>query len=113
MARSRFIEIRSGEKWRTVSNLFADWVQANGTTDSFGWSEGDTLHLPDGTDLACFHMPDKHGQKVEWFERWAETTDRLYGIASGLTVHFPRKPELSALLPQPPQTPLPPWLSGA
>jgi hypothetical protein len=113
MAQSRFIEMRLGEDWGTVSDQFAEWVRAHAANEPFGWSEGDVLSLPDGTQMACFRIPDKHSNRFVWFETWAESTDRLYGIAFGSTVQFPRKPQLSVALPSGPQHPIPLWLRGA
>jgi hypothetical protein len=109
----RFIEMRVGENWRTVSDLFAEWVRSRAPDGDYGWSEGDSLRLPDGTQLACFCVPGKHGHKIEWFETWAKSTDRLYGIATGAIVQFPLKPEFSVSLPSRPAARVPPWLRGA
>ena len=107
---TRYIEVRDGETWRSVSNLFSDWILARPDTEGFGWSEGDALSLATGTLLLCFKIPDKHGAKIGLFTEWAETTDRLYGIVQSNRVTFPRMHELVVPLSTPKEMPLPPWL---
>lgn len=109
MAVSRFIEIRSTETWASVSNLFAQWISSR-TGITVGWSEGDTISLDDGTSLICFQIPEHYGSKMDLFQEWAESTDRLYGISDGGKVVFPRMPTLTFLLPAPKERPIPPWL---
>lgn len=110
MAVSRYIEGRDGETWAAVSELFANWVLANAESNRFGWSEGDSISLENGAVLLCFRIPDHHRSKFKLFEEWAESTDRLYGIADGQTVTFPHMPELTVLLPPPKEFSVPPWL---
>ncbi len=110
MAASRYIELRTDETWAMVSRLFSAWVLQHDKTKNFGWSEGDSIALEHGTTLACFKTPDHYGQKIDYFQQWAESTDRLYGIAEGRQVKFPRNPELIVLLPPPKESPIPPWL---
>lgn len=109
MAISRFIEIRSRETWASVSTLFRQWLISR-IENTLGWSEGNPISLDNGTSLICFRIPDHHGPKIALFQEWAETTDRLYGIADNQRVMFPRKPTLALLLPAPKEFPIPPWL---
>jgi hypothetical protein len=109
MAVSRFIEIRSGETWASVSTLFRQWLISQ-SENALGWSEGNPISLDDGASLICFRIPDHHGSKISLFQEWAETTDRLYGITDGRRVVFPRKRSLAFLLPAPKEFPVPPWL---
>ena len=109
MAVSRFIEIRSKETWASVSKLFTHWLSSL-AVNTIGWSEGDPISLDDGTTLICFRIPDQHGPRIDLFREWAESTDRLYGIADGRRVIFPRMPTLTFLLPAPKEFSIPPWL---
>jgi len=108
VAVSRFIEVRNKETWASVSKIFSQWL--GDRADGFGWSEGNPISLENGQTLLCFRIPDSHGAKIDFFEKWAESTDRLYGIASGRHVVFPRMPTVTFLLPEPKKFPVPPWL---
>jgi hypothetical protein len=110
MAVSRYIEIKASETWATVSEQFGAWVLENDHAKNFGWSEGDPISLENGIVMACFKIPDRQGEKIAYFEQWAASTGRIYGIAEGRQVKFPRKPELNVLLPPPKELPIPPWL---
>jgi hypothetical protein len=99
MAQPRYIEKLEGDTWKSVSALFAAWLNENDLIKDFGWSEGDTLKIDDGTELFCMYFPDKHGEKINYFEQWAITTTRLYGISEGQHVMFPKMPELNVMLP--------------
>ena len=108
MANIGFIEARQGERWRSVSELFAAWIQANDAAKNYGWSEGDSVRLPDGRELFGFVIPNQHDPRL--FARWAKETGRLYGVAEQRTIRFPREPNLSFDLPALPDVPVPAWL---
>lgn len=108
MANIGFIEARQGERWRAVSALFAAWIQANDAAKNYGWSEDDSVRLPDGRELFAFAIPNQHDPSL--FARWAEATSRLYGFAEQGTIRFPREPDLSFDLPTLPDVPVPAWL---
>jgi len=104
----RYIEVKPEESWRDVSNLFSSWLSENVVLDTFGWSEGESTTLKNGTVMLCFSIPDRHGEKVGLFERWAATTGRIFGLAKGSSVHFPNVPGLMHDLPIRLPTPTPP-----
>ncbi|MCZ2498119.1 hypothetical protein GN316_15245 [Xylophilus sp. Kf1] len=108
MANIGFIEARQGERWRAVSELFAAWIQANNAAKNCGWSEDDSVRLPDGRELFAFAIPSQHDPSL--FARWAEATSRLYGFAEQGTIRCPREPNLSFDLPTLPDVPMPAWL---
>ena len=110
MAQSRYIEIRAGDTWISVSTEFGNWLKERKQAEDFGWSEGDTLEINESLKLFCFQFPDKHGEKIQRFSLWAESTDRLYGIKKGRDVTFPNNPSLNVILPQEKEVEVPPWL---
>jgi bifunctional DNA-binding transcriptional regulator/antitoxin component of YhaV-PrlF toxin-antitoxin module len=110
MAQPRYIEKLDGDTWKSVSALFAAWLNENDLAENFGWSEGDTLKIDDGTELLCMYFPDRHGKKINYFEQWAKTTRRLYGIRKGQHVKFPNKPKLNVVLPPEKPVEVPSWL---
>lgn len=61
-------------------------------------------------EFFCMLILDKFSERIDYVERWVESTDRLYGLAEGRHVKFPRKPELDLVLPPEPTVVLPPWL---
>lgn len=110
MAQSIFIEKLEGDTWKSVSSLFSSWLMDHGLSEDLGWSEGDPLRANDGLEFFCMCVPEKYGKKIDYFEQWAESTDRIYGIAEGRHVRFPNRPELNTLLPPEPTVVMPPWL---
>lgn len=110
MAQSRFIEKREGDTWKSVSSLFSSWLKDHGFTENFGWVEGDSLNVSEELEFYCMCIPEKHGKKIHLFEQWADSTDRIYGLAEGRHVKFPKKPELDLTLPPEPTVVVPPWL---
>lgn len=80
MAIAWYVEKRTNETWRALSDMFIDWIQANGGLAKFGFHEGDEL-VTGSLTLACFQIPDRHGGSVELFGAWAETTGRVFGKA--------------------------------
>ena len=110
MAKARYIEKLDGDTWESVSTLFSCWLKSNHLTEDFGWSEGDTLTIAGDMLLICFLFPEKHGEKIDYFEHWAKTTDRLYGVRSNRRVNFPKRPELDIVLPSETPIEVPPWL---
>jgi len=110
-----FIEQRDGESWAALSRQFGTWLLSNASPDEikdFGWSEADSLSLPKhGLCLAGFVFSAHHGAKrIEIFQTWAQTTDRVCAYWQEGMVHF-----LSgSLVPVPhllPEgIPVPPWL---
>ena len=105
-----YIEIKPDESWRDVSGLFSSWLAANVALDTFGWSEGDSITLKNGTVMVCFSIPDRHGDRGGLFEQWAATTGRIFGLAQGSSVYFPNVPDLVHELPIRVPTPTPSWL---
>ena len=110
MTQLRYIEICEGDTWKSVSRLFEIWLKENGLAENFGWSEGDSIELTESQRFYCFVIPDHHGEKVKFFETWAKTTDRLYGIERDRKVAFPEQPNLNADLPTEPNIEVPSWL---
>jgi hypothetical protein len=106
----RYIEMKPEENWTDLSGLFSSWLAANVALDAFGWSEGDSITLKNGTVMLCFNIPDRHGDKIRLFEQWAATTGRIFGLAQGSSVHFPNVPGLVHELPIRLPTPTPSWL---
>lgn len=110
MAQSRYIEIRDGDTWASVSKEFGVWLKERNLVEGFGWSEGDTLAIDKAISLFCFNFPDHHGEKINSFEEWAQGTERLYGIKSGRNVVFPSNTKLNVVLPPEKEVSVPPWL---
>jgi hypothetical protein len=104
-----YIEAKEGESWRDVSSQFGRWIPDPTSLGSFGWHEGDPVDVGE-KKLYCFDIPNHHRNKVDLFERWAKTTQRLYGYAKGGKLLFPNEPNLTVALPAEPRTPVPPWL---
>lgn len=110
MAQSRYIEIKDGDTWASVSKEFGDWLKERNLTEGFGWSEGDTFAIDEAISFFCLNFPDHHGEKIGYFEEWAQETQRLFGIKSGRTVVFPGNTKLNAVLPPEKEVEVPPWL---
>jgi len=104
----KYVEGRTGEKWRDVTELFVQWLQLNvPALDSFGYSEDDPLEH-NGLHYFALSIPDRHGEKVGLFEAWAKTTDRVFGTHEKEYIFF--SDGTTALAPERKVTPLPPWL---
>ena len=110
MAQGRYIQFFEGESWRNVSELFGQWLRDNDKGHGIGWSEGDILKVNENIKLYCLRIPDKHGSKIDLFEEWAQTTERLYGIENDGKVIFPKDTDLIVMLPKQKEMKVPPWL---
>ncbi|MGO2007707.1 hypothetical protein [Vreelandella alkaliphila] len=110
MAQSRYIEIKIGDTWASVSKEFGDWLKERNLTENFGWNEGVTFAIDEAIFFFCFNFPDRHGEKIGYFEEWAQGTERLYGIKSKRTVVFPGNTMLNVVLPPEKEVEVPPWL---
>ncbi|MGY8810567.1 MAG: hypothetical protein ACKVK5_05990 [Pseudomonadales bacterium] len=110
MAQSRYIAMKDGDTWESVSKFFKDWLTERGLTDSFGWIEGDILTVNEDISFFCFSFPERHGEKIDLFNEWAREADRLYGVRSSRTVVFPADPKLNVVLPPETEVEVPPWL---
>jgi hypothetical protein len=110
MAQSRYIEKIDGDTWASVSKEFANWLRERGLAEGFGWSEGDTLVVEGQISLFCLCFPDRHGERISFFEAWAEETGRLYGIKSGAAISFPGNEKLNVTLSPQNNVEVPPWL---
>lgn len=105
---TKYIEARPGEKWRDVTRLFTGWLKLNAPAlGSFGFSEDDPLEH-NGLHYFALSIPDRHGEKVGFFEEWAKTTDRSFGARDNERVTF--KDGSSAPAPTHEASPLPAWL---
>jgi hypothetical protein len=109
-----YIEAHGTETWRTISDLFGEWMDANvdvASLKSFGFSEGDSIFVGDSdVTLLCFKFPSRHGKYIDLFEQWAETTDRLYGRLKDGKIAFPRRADLTVIAPPERTLPTPSWL---
>ena len=110
MAKNRYISYSNSETWESVAKLFGQWLVKNNLAEGFGWSEGDALEIDDNTKLFCFSFPNHHGKKINLFEEWAVTTNRLYGIENQGNVFFPHQPDLTIKLTNQKTVEVPPWL---
>lgn len=110
MAQSRYIEIKSGDTWSSVSKEFGDWLKERNLTENIGWSEGDILTVDEAISFFSFNFPDRHREKIKYFEEWVQGTERIYGIKSERTVVFPGHTKLNAVLPPEKEVEVPPWL---
>ena len=110
MVQSRYIQFFAGESWIKVSKLFGQWLKENNKGHGIGWSEGNILEVNENTKLYCFDIPDHHGSKIDLFEEWAQTTNRLYGIENEGKVVFPKNSELVVVHPKQKEVSVPPWL---
>jgi hypothetical protein len=95
------------EDWRTVSNIFGEWLDKNASLQSFGYSEGDAVTHQE-TKMLCFKFPSHHGEKIELFSIWAATTGRTFGGAQDGVVKLNNSE--SFILPSEPSRPIPEWL---
>lgn len=110
MSQSRYIEIKDGDTWSSLAKEFGVWLKERNLTEDFGWSEGDALVIDESVSFFCFIFPDRHGEKINFFEDWAIQTGRAYGIRSGRTVEFPTDANLNVILPPEKEIEIPPWL---
>lgn len=107
MITSWYIAAEPGEKWRTVSNLFGNWLDANASLHSFGFSEGGALEY-DGVTFLSFVFPEQHGENILLFPKWAEASGRVYGRAENGWVLLSNGEDLALPLEQ--VRPVPHWL---
>lgn len=98
MAQSRYIQFFEGESWIKVSKMFGQWLKDNDKGHGIGWSEGEILEVNENTKLYCLDIPDHHSLKIDLFEEWAQSTDRLYGIEKDGKVVFPKDSNLVVVL---------------
>ena len=102
-----YIAAQPEENWRSVSNLFGEWLDANASLQSFGYSEGDAIEHK-GVTLLCFKFPAQHGEKISFFPKWANAVGRIHGGADNGSVQLSNG-EVLTLVPEPMQ-PIPSWL---
>jgi hypothetical protein len=102
-----YITAQPEENWRSVSNLFGEWLDANALLQSFGYSEGDTIEHH-GITLLCFKFPAQHGEKISLFPKWANAIGRIHGGAEHGSVQLSNG-QVVALPPEPVQQ-VPSWL---
>jgi len=102
-----YIEEAKGESWRSVSGQFMEWLVQNEAVDKFGFSEGDPISFQ-GKIFFSFRFPVHHGEKINFFERWAKTTGRIYGGEKNRIIQLSSGEKIE--LPPEPNHPIPPWL---
>jgi hypothetical protein len=102
-----YIAARPEEDWRSVSNLFGEWLDTNASLQSFGSSEGDAIQHH-GVTLLCFKFPAQHGEKISLFLKWANAIGRIHGGAENGSVQHGNG-EVLTLPPEPMQV-VPSWL---
>lgn len=104
-----YIEAKDSESWKDLSRDFGQYILEHQKPKQFGIVEADPLENDAlSFKLWGFSIKQEYSESVKYFQAWASSLDRVFGVANGANVALSNG--LNILLPTESKVEVPKWL---